>query len=149
MLKTDGAYITSERFIHDDLVVEAAMGLCSLYETWATQSRIDPFILVWPSEPIEYHGHKTAAAVPFDLPERREQWSSEVRTLAQKYRAYGLLLVEQLSTEVLVIFESSHGTKSWRLPIKDHGDVKTLGGPTELTDTDSIGILWASQQGLG
>lgn len=139
-------YFTSERFIHDDLVLEAEMGLGSLYETWAMQSRIEPFLLVWPAHPVEYRGRKTEDVVPFDLPEDRGTWHTELRRRVHEASAYGILLAEQHDDVIVVIFESQHGTKSWRIPIKDHGDVRVLGDPVELTDTDSIGVLWAPKR---
>jgi hypothetical protein len=147
MPSADISYITSERFIHDDLVLEAEMGLGSLYETWAKQSHVSPFLLVWPSHPVMFHGHKTESVLPFDLPEDRSKWDAELRRIATETCAYGVLLVEQRDKTILVIFESPHGTKSWRIPVCDHGNVNVLGDPVELVDTDSIGLLWAPQHG--
>jgi hypothetical protein len=62
--------------------------------------------------------------------------------LVQKTEAYALLLVEQREQAVVVIVESNHGSKSWHIPVENHGDVSALGKPTERVDTDAIGILW-------
>lgn len=143
----DITYYTSERFIHDDLILEAESGLSSLYDTWARESRIDPFLLVWPSETVKFHGHKTADVMPFDLPPSRASWGTEIVRIAKETSAYALLLVEQRAKAVVVVLESPHGSKSWHIPIRNHGNVDVLEDPEEKTDVDYIGLLWAPNRG--
>jgi hypothetical protein len=145
----DLAYYTSERFIHDGLVKEARSGLKSLYATWASQSKIDPFVLVWPEKAIDYHGHKTAGMVPFDLPVDKKKRPAELQRLLRAADAYAMLVVEQREAAVVVIFESPHGTQSWHIPIEGHGNVDILGDPTEKTDSDYLGLLWVPTRSRG
>jgi hypothetical protein len=147
MPETDISYYTSERFIHDDIVREAEAGLKSLYDTWSKHSCISPFALVWPYKPVNFHGHKTESVLPFDLPADRSKWTTELRRIADAASAYAVLLVEQRAGAVVVILESVHGTKSWHIPIENHGNVNVLGDRVEKTDTDSIGLLWSPKQG--
>lgn len=128
---------------------EAANGLSSVYETWATKRRIDPFVLVWPSEPVNFHGKQTEDVMPFDLPNDASRWPTFLRDLVKKTTAYALLLVEQREQAVVVIFESPHGTKSWNIPIKNHGNVNVLGEAKEKSDIDYIGLLWSPKRGVG
>jgi len=138
----DLEYITSERFIHDDICREAKAGIKTLYKSWAKDGCIYSFIMVWPSERIRVRGKSTEHAVHFVLPKEREYWSKYLIRLVQKTAAYALLLVEQRKQAVVVIVESNHGSKSWHIPIENHGDTLSLGKPEERVDTDAVGLLW-------
>lgn len=131
-----------DRLVHEMLVQEAAWGLASLYDTWSRHWHIDPFVLIWPEEAVVFHGDKTASTLPFDLPEERDAWPDELRKIAKETKAYAILLVQEMEQALVVIFESRMGTRSWRIPIEDHGNVRVLGDPEERTDTDRIGLLW-------
>jgi hypothetical protein len=41
-----------------------------------------------------------------------------------------------------MIFESEYGTRTWRFPIKRHGDVCILGQPSYRDNSESIGVRW-------
>jgi hypothetical protein len=126
--------------IHQDLAEEASWGLPALYDNWAKDQRIKPFMVVWPSKTIKFEGQVVNDAVPFQLPEDPGARKEAVATYAKRASAWALLVVEQRTESVVVIFESPVGTKSWHLPISRHGDVKILGDPKEFTNVDYIGV---------
>ncbi len=141
--RMDRDYYTSERFIHDDVVQEAEGGLRSLYDTWANQGSVDPFVMSWPSERIKYHGIATEQPVPFDLTGDRSSWLKELKSIAESTKAFALLLVEQREKAVVAIVESRHGTVSWHIPICNHGNVLVLGDKETRVDRDCLGVLWS------
>lgn len=140
-------YYKSERFIWDNLRVQAASGVPGIYKTWKLMGRVEPFLMAWPSEPVlDDVGIPIEGTCLLDLPKNTSSWSATIRSFAKKTKAYALLLTEQLESEVRVILESHHGTRSWSVPILVSGDIRTLGAPVVKDDTHRIGILWGSRQ---
>lgn len=141
-------YIASERFIHDDLVSTLEEKLTeTLYLSWREKGTIDPFLLSWPQEHIKCDDGVTVTHVfHADLPEDRSTWSSWIKAAVEKTKPYALLLGERRDKEIVVIFESPHGSRSWRYDIERHGDVDVLGEPSTQNDVDSIGVLWRARQ---
>jgi hypothetical protein len=134
----------TERFIHDELMRRAEMGLPSILEAWKAKQHIEPFIISWPySRIVGDDGSEIADFVLTDLPADRKRWKKLIVLTVQRVKPYALLLAEELNDCVLLIFESGHGTRSWRYPIKHHGNVRVLGDPTQRDDVDRIGILWS------
>lgn len=143
-------YYRSERFIWDNLKVQAAAGIVSLYKAWRTEGKIRPFLISWPSETIlDDNGIPLQGTCLLDLPDKQEQWSETIRKFAVKTKAYALLLTEQHSSEVRIILESHHGTRSWSIPILVSGDVRTLGTASSKDNTHKIGILWRTRSRAG
>lgn len=136
-------YYRSERFIWDNLKAQAATGLVSLYKTWKLRSKIEPFLLSWPSETIlDDNGLPLEGTCLLDLPEDQSGWPSTIAHFARRTKAYALLLTEQRPKEVRVILESHHGTRSWLIPILISGDIRLLGTAVIKDDTHKIGVLW-------
>jgi hypothetical protein len=138
-------YILSERFIHDELRRRCEAALPTLYNHWRKDRRIYPYLLMWPNDTVRTRSGDSFNGVVFtelsmDATERKEQ----VKRAAGECNAYGLMLTEQLEDAVRVIFETEHGTRTWRLPINDHGDVQVLGAPVVKDNAESIGVLWTA-----
>jgi len=136
-------YYTSERFIHDGIVKEARGGVPTLYESWKSQQKIRPFVIAWPAEKVVWFGAPTTKAVAFDAPEDESRRRTFVKKVQEKTGAYALLLWEQREKAVVGVLESMHGTKSWHIPIVDHGNVRVLGKAEEKTDVDRLGLNWS------
>lgn len=139
-MNEDLSYYTSERFIHDDIVREARGGLMSLYDIWATLSRIPSFAIAWPSVRIHYKGTQTERPVtkPLTNPKTKQE---ELRLFAKTTKAYALLLVEEREKAVVVILETPHGTVLWTVPIEDHGNVRVLGDAIEEAGGARLGLI--------
>lgn len=135
-------YYTSERFIHDGIVRTAREAIPTLYESWKRLKRIRPFVLVWPAEEIVWRGTPTERAVAFDAPKDPSQMDAFLREVQKKTAAYAILLWEQKEQAVVGVLESRHGSVSWHIPIRDHGNVKALGRPEEKVDVDHLGLKW-------
>jgi hypothetical protein len=142
-------YYTSERFIQDALVHRVSGAIPKLFEYWRVHHRIDPFLLTWPANTVlDVRGapvNDTCKLDLKDIPQERHQ-----TTILEAIRltdAYALFFVEQKATEVVAILESKHGTHSWHFAVQRSGDVSILGQPTEKTDVDSVGLLWAPKRG--
>lgn len=139
----------NERFIHDELLRRAAKAMPAVKESWRKYMRVDPFFISWPAEHIKADDGSTITHhVLLELPkENRPAWGRLMVEAVERTLSYAILLAEQREGEVVVIFESPHGTHSWHYPIKNHGNVRVLGKPMEKTDVDSIGILWLPETG--
>jgi len=135
-------YYASELFIHDELKRRAEAGLINVMDEWRVKGRIDPFMLSWPfGKLLDDQGLPVDDLVAMPLSADKSQWSTEMKRLVKRTQPYALLLCEQREREVVVIFESQHGTSSWHFPILKTGN-SFLGNRTEKKDTESIGILW-------
>lgn len=134
----------NERFIHDELLRRAEKGLPGIHQAWRVKQHIDPFIISWPSKHLKGDdGSIITDSVLVELPEDRKRWRPHLLRTVHRTKPYALLLAEELDDCVMVTFESGHGTRSWRWPIKDHGGMRVLGNVTQRDDVDSIGILWS------
>ncbi len=78
-------------------------------------------------------------------PERREQLPA-MRQMVVRTKAYALFLLEVREREVKAILESSHGTRTWTIPILLHGDVHVLGVATTQDDHENVGLLWQKKR---
>lgn len=109
---------------------------------------IHPFMLSWPAEEVHTdNGQPIEDTVAMQLPLDKAEWAAAMKSIVTRTKPYALLLCEQREHEVVVIFESQHGTKSWHFPILKLGN-RFLGYRTEKEDTESIGILWRSTKAL-
>lgn len=139
----DKEYIQSERFIHNELLARAATTVWRIPELWKEQKRIFPIILLWPTAQVKAQKGEWHTGVVFDtLPEEAAQRPAHIKQAAKKCNAYAVLVVEEVEGAVRAIFESEHGTETWRLPIKDHGGVRVLGIAARSSNTESVGVLW-------
>ena len=144
-------YISSERFIHDELIRRAQRSVNHLTKLWRRNGRISPVALSWPAESVKLEdGRDFDGIITMPLPTDEAERMSALKQLVAETKAYGLLLIEQRGNkEIKAIFETHHGSKSWALPIKRHGDVWVLGKPKEKTDVESVGLLWRPRGGVG
>lgn len=146
-MAVDIDHLASERFIHDDLLKQAEHGIKSLYKSWKKDKHIAPFLLTWPAEAVSaYDGRIVNDICRLELPENRNVWQKLLREAVTITKAYAILLCEQKDTEVTVLLESPHGTRSWRVPIETRGVVKALGKPSYKDNVDSVGLLWRPLQ---
>lgn len=139
-------YYRSERFIWDNLKTQAGSALTSLYDTWKVERRIRPFIISWPGETIlDDAGLPLQGSCLQELPDDRSKWPEMMRKFKARTKAYALLLTEQHASEVLVILESRHGTRSWSIPIVVSGDLRALGTAVIKDNVHKIGLLWRAR----
>lgn len=147
-MKRNLAYYASERFIHDDMLAEAEAGLkAAMHQSWKTKGMIDPFIISWVQKNIEADdGSIITNHVVSNMPEDKARWTHHLLLVIKRTKPYALMLCEQKEDEVVAIFESRHGTRSWRYPINKHGITRVLGEPATRDDTDCIGLLWRAKK---
>lgn len=137
-------YIASERFIHDGLLKQAEAAVKTVYEIWKKEGRIAPVAFTWPAETIRTDaGELHEGICVLDLPAAGEARDAALRALVQRTKAYALLLIEQHREEVLVILESKHGARCWKIPIASHGDVVILERAQVQVDAMHVGLLWS------
>ena len=135
-------YITSERFIWDDLVERGTTCVQLLRQRWNPKIPIPRMIFAWPSVNIrDDQGQDITDIVSMKVPDGTPMFRAAV-DLTARTSAYAILVVEQHPEEVKVILEAHHGTFSWTMRIARHGDVTVLEKEKTARDTDSIGILW-------
>lgn len=139
----DKDYINGERFIHDELLRRCQAAVQQIYKLWKNTKKVHPTLLIWPGESLRASGDPEFNGVVFlALPEQVELRLAAIGAAAKSCKAYGMLVTEQLETDIRLLFESAHGTRTWRIPIKQHGDVQVLGQPSMKDNAESIGIKW-------
>ena len=138
-------YITSERFIHDDLLRRCEQLVQVSHGVW--RKKLDPSIVViWPSAPVKAEdGSMIEDEILAEY--QKDDMMRRLRQLVDKTKAYGMLVIELKPDALCAIFESPHGARSWRAPIERHGDRAALGKVDVKTDADHIGLLWSASQG--
>lgn len=140
-------YITSERFIHDNLLRICQNVVDEAKRLWEAKVPLPGHALTWPSSVIrDDKSSLIDRAVIMEMPERSE-WKKALTALVARTQAYGLLLLETDTKRIYAIFESMHGSRSWTVPIERHGDRDVLGDQRTKDDVDSIGLLWSPKQG--
>lgn len=82
-----------------------------------------------------------------DIPQ--SEWSDALRQSVRLAPPRAVMLIEPRAKDVLIVFETSFGSRSWTLPIEIHGDVRVLGPPAVVDDRDSVGLLWSPQRMRG
>lgn len=130
----------SHELIHQDLAEEVSWGLTALYEIWKEEGKIDPFLIVWPSETLLINGEEVEDGVAFDVP--NEGRDAFIIAAVEKTKAWALMLCEQRDQAVVVIFESPLGAKSWVIPIVQIGGTRSLGDPDVRENTDYVGAVF-------
>ena len=98
-------------------------------------------LISWPAEHLRVDGKTITDTVSFAVPTEMPMFKAAVE-LAKVTKAYALLLIEREGDVVRVILESHHGTRSWKMPIRRHGDIDVLEKEEAAQDSESIGVLW-------
>jgi len=146
----DYAYLTSEKFIHDDLLRSAQLVVDRARELWERGEPVFAHAIAWPSEGVSTDDGKRRISGPIILPmPEAALWQDALKKLIQRTKAYGLFLLEFREKELYAVFESPHGAQSWRVPIERHGDVRVLGDQRVSTDRECLGLLWSPKKGSG
>jgi hypothetical protein len=127
---------------HSRLLELAARVIPTVLDLWREHKSIEPTLLLWPTRVITARTGEPVTLVTVDLPTDAAQRRPKILEAAKACDAYGLLLTEQLEDSVRMILESKHGTRTWRFPIKRHGDVCILGQPSYRDNSESIGVRW-------
>lgn len=139
----DRDYIRTGRFIHDELRRRASQAVAKIPELWRSDRRIYPTILLWPSTSVRTTDREQFSGVVFcELPEDPALRPQFIAKAVATCDAYGILVTEEVEGAVRSVFETQHGTETWRLPIKDHGGARVLGAAARRTNAESIGVLW-------
>lgn len=109
---------------------------------WRESKRIHPSLLIWVKDAVKTTDGADFTGVVFTpLPEATgERWGA-IANAVEKCGGFAILVTEQLDDRVRMIFESPHGTRTWSIPIKDHGGVQVLGVPTTADDVELVGVL--------
>ncbi len=141
----DKEYIQSGRFIHDELVRRCEVLPDRVRQLFRKDRYVHPTLLIWPADTIRTKSGGQFSGVVFsELSADAETRRQEVKDSILRTAAWAALVTEQLPDAVRLLFESGQGTRTWRLPIKNHGDVQVL-GPTEARDNvESLGVLWVA-----
>jgi hypothetical protein len=139
----DLEHIRSGRFIHIELLRRAEHSVAKIPDLWRADFRIYPSMLIWPTDGVQtQNGGQHTGVIFTALPNGADDRSKMIKLAVENCDAYALLVIEEVEGAVRAIFESAHGTETWRLPIKDHGGVRVLGVAARSTNTESLGVLW-------
>lgn len=134
----------SVELIHQDHALLIRSGLEDVYDAYLEEGRLDPLMIIWPSQTVNFAGVITDDMIPFQLPENPGEWPAFIADAVKRTHAWCVALYEQRPGEIVVIFESPIGTSSWHIPIEDHGDVRALGDVSDVkVDTDYVGAVWS------
>lgn len=140
-------YITSERFIHDDLVRASQHVVDEVCRLWENGHRFIAHAMAWPTRAVHAEdGSAIGGAIVMEIQKAKDQ-DAALRALVAKTGAYGLLLVEMKETGISARFETAHGACAWTVPIRRHGDRLMLGDQSMTKDAEYIGLLWSPNLG--
>lgn len=137
------AYL-AQRILHENILVHLKSSIESLFGSWKKYKKIEPFAMSWPLEILRTEdGKKIDGPILLRLSdEKEEHWRGLILELIRRTDAFAVLLAEQKDDEVRVTFESQCGSKCWRLPIAQSGDVRILRQPKVSEDKEYLGYLW-------
>jgi hypothetical protein len=136
-------YITSERFIHDELCRRATIGVDMLPKLWKQHGVIQSSLILWPAESVKTDdGGEIENMVYAQMPDEESERIKFLRAAVARGKAYAILVTEQHEDTVKAIFESHHGTRCWTFDIERHGDIRLLSKPDVKDDAECVGILW-------
>lgn len=138
-------YIISERFIWDDLILRSETLVKKVREQWQKTRTVPRMLISFPARHLPVGDKIITDVVSFAVPKEMATFRAAVE-LAKTTQAYALLLVERVNDDVHIVLESHHGTRSWRMPLRRHGDVTVLEKGEATTNVDSIGVLWRPHQ---
>lgn len=104
-----------------------------------------PTLLIWPADTVRTTDGDVFSGVVFtELSSNVETRRREIKDSVLRTAAFAALVTEQLHDAVRMIFESGHGTRTWRLPIRDYGGVQVLERTPPRDNVESIGVLWSA-----
>ena len=139
----DKEYIQSGRFIHDELLRRCEPLTAKVIQQFRRDKTIRPTLLLWPTDSVKASDGNLFSGVLFtELPESGDARKKEIRDAIIRSNAFAALVTEQVDNTVRLIFESEHGTRTWRLPIRDYGGVQVLERTAPRDNAESIGVLW-------
>jgi hypothetical protein len=146
-LKTSALkYITSERFIHDDLLRDGAKLVEKLYDLWRKERKIRPSLLLFPSDyVIDDVGRGINGVISMELDKEPDHRRAIVQAV-ERTKAYAFFYVRTEGDEVRALLESPHGTREWVLPVRRSGDVLVL-LTASSKDNQGLEILYSHKQG--
>lgn len=142
----DKEYITSERFIHDNLIRISERVVERACTMWEEGMKLTAHAIAWPADVVRADdGKAIEGAIILPMPSQ-EHWSRALSALVERTSAYGLFLLEMRERDIHAVFESHHGSHAWSVPLERHGDRIVLGEPRTSDDVESIGLLWSPKK---
>jgi hypothetical protein len=135
--------MSRESIVHGELERRAAAFIGAARTDWKKDRKVGAYAVAWPSEELKADDgksvtHAVYCAIPpeFDAGRRMKA----LQQLIERTKAYGLVFVEQREHSIHILFETSQGSRGWRVPLSWHGDVQ-VPGQTEASD-ECIGLLF-------
>ena len=102
-----------------------------------------PTLLIWPADSVKsLDGNLFTGVIFTELSTDNVVRRQEIKDSILRTAAFAALATEQLPDAVRMIFESGHGTRTWRLPIRNHGNVQVLERTPPRDNIESLGVLW-------
>ena len=137
--------IVSERFIHDELARRVKLMFKYVYDTWRREIYHD-IAVSWPADDVTYKGETTDQPFIRMLIGSEGERMKRIKRFMLDTQSYGILVIEKKDAEVRLILETVHGSKCWKIPIEDHGDVRVLGKVAD-GGRRCLGLLWRPLSG--
>lgn len=138
-------YIQTGRFIHDELLRRCEPLTAKVIQMFRRDKFIHPTLLIWPADTVKtIDGDFFSGVIFTELSQHAESRKLEIKNAILRTAAFAALVTEQVDEDIRMIFESGHGTRTWRLPIKDYGGVQVLERTPPRDNTESIGVLWTA-----
>ena len=124
----------------DELLPDAARIVELSLDYYRAEHTIAPFAVVWLAEPARSDDGTPLNSVFCEL---SDQDSMQVlRTLLARTKARGLVLVQPHDNAFFAVFETTHGARSWTVPLERHGDVLVLASPQMRDNAGATGALY-------
>lgn len=142
-IDVDQEYIQTGRFIHDELLRRCEPLTAKVIQMFRRDKLIHPTLLIWPADTVKTTDGNFFSGVIFtELPKEAEARKQEIKNAILRTAAFAALVTEQVDSDIRMVFESGHGTRTWRLPIKDYGGIQVLERTPPRDNAESLGVLW-------
>ncbi len=141
----DKEYFASGKHIHDELLRRCEILTDKVLMQFRRDKFIHPTLLLWPADTVRStDGNYFSGVIFTELSHEADKRKQEVKDSILRTAAFAALLTEQLEDAIRLIFESGHGTRTWRLPIKNYGGIQVLERVQPRDNAEGIGVLWTA-----
>lgn len=138
-------YIHGSYFIHEELLRRCEALPTRVMRQFRKDKRIYPTLLIWPASTVKAtDGTQFSGVIFTELSEDPVRRKEEIKSAILSSGAWAALVTEQLESDIRLLFESGHGTRTWRMPIKDNGGFQILGRAVARDNAESLGVLWVA-----
>ena len=136
-------YLKSDKFIHDNLVLQVDQLIGKLRKIANEKKTIDPLLLFWPAENISADDGTTIThLIMMPLSSSQEEKYKEYLTAgAKRAKAFAVAYLSSNNSEIKLIMETPAGTETWLMKKQIRGEITFVKAPVRKSDVDVLGVI--------